>query len=181
MEPADNFRKAEDKMVECFLIAQNHFNRTFNLPQIVFDLIGRCAGYAYYSENKIRINPILLNQNSEVVINNTVPHEAAHLIAVTVFGIGARGHGFYWKKIMRNVFNLVPDRCHKLDVSKSLGKTIKRHVYFCPTCQKELVLSTTRHNQINNFESIRHVICQRALLISDYKSTTVLDKAANLT
>ena len=55
-------------------------------PVISFDLRGQAAGQANYRENKIRFNRHLLEKYTAEFVDQTVPHEFAHLVAYQKFG-----------------------------------------------------------------------------------------------
>ena len=69
-------------------------------PEISFDLRGMAAGQANYRENKIRLNRELLKKHEIDFIEQTVPHEYAHLVAYRKFGKRIRPHGKEWRSVM---------------------------------------------------------------------------------
>lgn len=106
---------------------------------IRFDLRGTVAGQAGWKraktwssafsgskmdvyDFKLRFNTHYLNDNFEDMLNNTVPHEVAHLI--DAIRHGKSGHGFLWKSIMREL-GCKPERCHDYDMSHVYSHTVK--------------------------------------------------------
>ena len=149
--------KIETVVLECLVKAQNKWgaDKVNKIPTIKYNLSGRCAGRAHWiyvtNDMFIRINPILLNENVEYMLTNTVPHEIAHLVAYMVFGKSIKPHGYEWKTVMR-CFGLTPDRCHYLNTStvRSIRKPTvrKRYLGVCDYCSKELVMSSVIRNRI---------------------------------
>lgn len=125
-------------------------NRQFDLalpyPVLHFDLRGAAAGQAHGDCNLIRLNPLLLRENGEAFLAQTVPHEVAHLVAEAAFGHGIRPHGPEWRDVMA-LFGAAPERCHRFDISRAAVHRQRRFPYGCG-CERLHWLSTTRHNRI---------------------------------
>lgn len=90
------------------------------VPIIKFDLRGTTAGRAWGRKNVIQFNPILLDQNPEVFVRQTVGHEVAHLAAF-VKNPNCEPHGKDWKLIMWSL-RLPAKRCHNYDTSTITGR-----------------------------------------------------------
>ncbi len=99
-----------------------------NDPLIDFKLRGMSAGKAWLTKNKIQYQPVLLADNAQDFLANTVPHEVAHIVAYEVFRDADHGNG--WKAVMRalGVHNIT--RCHSYDTS-SVAVKQKRIPYQC--------------------------------------------------
>jgi SprT protein len=96
--------------------------------EIRFDLRGGAAGQARGGGRGpwiIRYNPILLRENPESFIAETVPHEVAHMVAYLRYGRSIRPHGPEWRAIMAQ-FGAEPERCHRYDLSG-----VARRTYGC--------------------------------------------------
>jgi SprT protein len=102
-------------------IAERHTGRHFKLDDILFDLQGRSAGMPVFDHItntfKIRINRTLLEIDPAHVIDTTLPHEVAHLMANQLYGVKISPHGQEWKSVMVDVFGLQPGRCQQIDTS----------------------------------------------------------------
>ncbi|EOG1042950.1 SprT-like domain-containing protein [Pseudomonas aeruginosa] len=144
----DLVRQATDKVRESLCIAERHFSKSFALDDVLFDLGGKAAGQLVYDKMrasyKIRINRGLLQKDPNHVINQTIPHELAHLVAFQVYGAKIAPHGREWQSVMRDVFGLRPDRCHSIDTSSVSPKPF---VYTC-TCPKLFRLSKRMHTKL---------------------------------
>jgi SprT protein len=90
------------------------------VPIIKFDLRGTTAGRAWGRRNVIQFNPILLDQNPEVFVRQTVGHEVAHLAAFVKHG-NCDPHGQEWRHVMW-ALGLPAKRCHNYDVSTITGR-----------------------------------------------------------
>jgi len=70
-------------------------------PRITYNLRGTDAGQAFLEQNRIDLNLLIFMENFADGIQNTIPHEIAHLEA---YRRGLRRgdfHGERWKKLMR--------------------------------------------------------------------------------
>lgn len=92
------------------------------MPIIKFDLRGTTAGRAWGGKKHlIQFNPILLDENPEDFIRQTVGHEVAHLGAFVKHGCGIKPHGQEWSHVMW-ALRLPAKRCHNYDTSTVTGR-----------------------------------------------------------
>lgn len=118
----------------------------FKVPKIniLFDLRGRAAGQAgrrslnYY----IRFNrDMMMNEAWDHLLNDTVPHELAHIIC---FADGSdRAHGYFWKRTCQ-LLGGSGDRCHSEAVTYAKGNT---YVYTTSTGHS-ISISEQRHRKV---------------------------------
>lgn len=74
------------------------------------------AGYAFYLPvNIVRFSAELMHEHTQNFIDDTIPHEVAHIVANNVFG--AKGHGAAWKRVML-ALGVNPTRLHSMVNSK---------------------------------------------------------------
>lgn len=126
--------------------ALNRFNtlkiQNWSRPTVSFYLRGATAGTATLQKNHIRINPALYIRNKKDMLEQTVPHEVAHLVAWRVFH--DKGHQAGWKSVMGH-FGLKADRCHTMDVSEvKQAYTRRRFLYNC-SCRNDHQLTSQKH------------------------------------
>ena len=114
-------------------------------PEISFDLRGMAAGQANYKENRIRLNRELLGKYTSDFIEQTVPHEYAHLVAYRKFGNRIRPHGKEWRSVML-ALGAEPRRTHNYRVAPA--RKCRRFLYKCKCLGKDYQLSSIRHNRI---------------------------------
>lgn len=160
-------KRIEGKILDILLLAQKIYNQPFEIPTLEYRQMGRVAGQAWFSSWKIELNPDFLNNGHlEDMINQTLPHELAHLISKKVYGsVLGGGHGRFWKSVMVQL-GLRPDRCHSYSLD---GVKIRRKAKIpakCPTCGEVFNVTVNRANQIKTGLKIWHInprnnLCQR--------------------
>jgi SprT protein len=102
------------------------YGAEFDFPRIEWCMIGTMAGRAWLTQWRIQLNEQLCKENLENFINETVPHEVAHLVAYKVFGDD--GHGDGWRSVMR-ALGLNPTRCHDYETKNVNGKRSLKSMY----------------------------------------------------
>jgi SprT protein len=142
--------KMLEKIEESFVKAESYFGKKFDRPvDIHFRQKGQCAGTASWiystSECKLKFNRYFMESETEDMINQTVPHEVAHLIAYLHYGRYAKAHGREWKSVMRNVMGLNPERCHSYSMENAPNRG-QRFDYTCG-CMTHNV-SKIKHNKM---------------------------------
>lgn len=134
--------RVDEKLLECIDKAERHYGRNFEVPRLVYRKMGRCAGQASVFRNTIELSTDFLREYPEDMINDTIPHEFAHIVADKTASRRV-GHSAPWKQCMR-VFGLAPERCHSYDIAKvSPGGN---YMYKCKC--GEFPFSKRRHNQV---------------------------------
>lgn len=91
------------KCQEVFAKAQQLYNLDLSRVLIRFDLRGRAAGVAYRraSQYGIRFNHDMLTRDAfDHVLNDTVPHEVAHIVCFMNPALG-HGHNGGWARVCR--------------------------------------------------------------------------------
>lgn len=158
---AEMKEKVNAKLRECIAIANKRYNINLKFPTVVYQKRGTTAGTATYSTWTIDINPILLVENFDDMLNNTVPHELAHLITDTVYPeahergpmqLTRRGwkrgkrspHGTEWQSVMR-VLGCNPSRTHSYDVTNARTREKVSYDYKCNCCGTILKMGPKRH------------------------------------
>jgi SprT protein len=127
--------------------ASDRFGLPIPQPEVRFDLRGRAAGMALrppHGRGIIRYNRAMLAENGLAFIQQTVPHEVAHLVAGIVHGRRIRPHGAEWRSIMA-FFGAEAVRCHSFTVPPHQRRKMRYFSYRC-ACRNHR-LSATRHNR----------------------------------
>ena len=141
------------KVDECLKKAHAHYaGVTFSTPYIDYTLRGTVGGMADLTNWKVLVNSILLMENLEDYIENTIPHEVAHLVDYKVHGTQYKGHkrtvhGYSWQSVMR-LFGCDPSRCHSYDVSRAQVKKKAKFHYKCLGCDKDFFVGPVRHKKM---------------------------------
>ncbi len=138
----------------CYQLAEAHFGRRFERPRVTLDLKGQRAGVAYLARNLLRFNGQMYRENTEDFLKQTVPHEAAHLIADAVYGAGIRPHGAEWQNLMTGLFGLPAKRCHDYPVQ---ARRSTRYFYQCG-CPGPIPFTAQRHAWVGRG---RRYLCRR--------------------
>lgn len=123
-----------------FDLAAKLYGVTFDY-EILFNLRGTTAGQACYSRMyggseltniRLRYNNVLMAENTEDFIDQTVPHEVAHIVAQRIFGSYTNKvcHGTGWKRVME-AFGKRATRCHDYDVSNARVRNVTRIEVTC--------------------------------------------------
>ncbi|WP_185269098.1 SprT family zinc-dependent metalloprotease [Halopseudomonas xiamenensis] len=125
----------------CYQRAEQHFGRRFERPRVTLDLRGQKAGVAYLYRNLLRFNAQMYRDHRDDFLQQTVPHEAAHLIAHALYGERIRPHGPEWQGLMTGLFGLPARRCHDYPVPQRRGT---RYLYRCG-CPEHIPFTPQRH------------------------------------
>jgi len=143
---------------ECYKEVEAAIGLKLEKIPVRFDLKGTAGGYfcVKYGVMFFRINLELAKANLEEYLNQVVPHEFCHYIVRLRHPQRPRPHGHEWKFYMRTIFNLTPDRCHKMDVSACSRRQARDYKYSCG-CQT-FNLTKLRHQKIMNG---RRYFCKR--------------------
>ena len=102
------------------------YNAEFDFPKIEWVVCGTTAGRAWLTQWRIQLNEQLCKENLQDFMNDTIPHEVAHLVAYKVFGDD--GHGDGWRSVMR-ALGLNPTRCHEYNTRNVNGKRSRKSMY----------------------------------------------------
>lgn len=116
-------------------------------PIVSFNQRGRTAGSAHLQRWEIRLNPILLAENSDLFIKEVIPHEYAHLLTFALYG-RVQPHGREWQMMMTEIMQLPATRTHCFNTENSVTRHYERFTYYC-LCQSH-ELTAIRHNRIQS-------------------------------
>lgn len=168
-------QRVNNKIAACLQVANQKFNRNFPMPKVAYDCRGLKAGVAKLQRYSVHFNPVFLKENVEDMIENTVPHELAHLIDWEVyqkqnhygFGFGRRrrmsAHGHTWKSIM-HLFGANPERCHSYDAANAQERVKNKFHYKCEGCGKDCFVGPVVHRKMANGVVYRTKCCRKPLV-----------------
>lgn len=98
------------------------------MPTCSFDLRGKTAGKAWTARKgagaagqavlHVQLNSVLFQENVQGFLQDTIPHEVAHLVTRRLYGRAVASHGPEWQHVMRTL-GVSPERTHSYDVSNS--------------------------------------------------------------
>lgn len=139
--------QVRNKTLEVIELANKLFNTKLPPIQIRFDLKGKVAGWAGIKNNQyyLRFNVDMINNGSfEKILNETVPHEVAHLVNFYIPHTGnAHNHGWYQTC---KALGGTGKRIHSEPVVYAKGLTYE----YINTNGKPIRVSQTIHNRIQN-------------------------------
>lgn len=145
-------------------------------PKVDYTLFTRrrAAGLAFGNEHRIALNEVLLRENPETMLRDTVAHEFAHILVWWRYlrqthcpSTAApaleppRAHGPEWRAVMRYVFQVEPSRCHRFDTSNTGARVQRRWEYRC-ACQMHLI-TTSKHKRAQGGARYVCADCNREL------------------
>lgn len=155
---ADRVRQKLDSLLPSVTEYVGH-----ELPEVRIrtDLRGNVAGQAriqkcYLTDTvsyELRINAEALLRYPDDTLNETVPHELAHIVAYEVHG-KVHAHGPEWQRIARHL-GASGDRCHSLKLTPA--RQTKRYIGTC-SC-REHKLSAVKRNRI--LLGTQYYVCRR--------------------
>ena len=140
------------KIAELTLQANRLYGITLPAIDIRFDLRGRCAGQAGWRGTNyfMRFNTdMMVNAAWDHLINDTVPHELAHVVCFFAPRLG-KNHNPGWARVCRQLGGS-GQRCHKEEVTYANGKTF----YYTSSTGQTITLSIQRHRKIQQGTAYR--------------------------
>lgn len=131
-------------------------------PTLDFSLRGKMAGQAGWrvkslgrrkqaQDFRLRFNLEAYALHPADMLDDTVPHEIAHLVVVARFGPGRKPHGPEWQEVMRECFGLAPRRTHQLALTPA--RNVERCFIYACKC-REHQLTSIRHERVRRGRSI---------------------------
>lgn len=150
-------QRVHNRLVEVYYKIYEQFPTIqLNFPTIVYKNLGTTAGRATeYGDDstEIALNHILLVDNVDHFINDTIPHEMAHLV-VMKFCPDAKAHGSEWFEACRRLGMKEISVCHDLDTSAS-RRNITRVEAYCQCMTHQVTLRKARAIKTGDY------ICQK--------------------
>lgn len=99
----------------------------FKVPSLEFTTHGNTAGWAHYRENKVRLNPTYCMSHLQDMLEDTVPHELAHILAYQIYGENCH-HDWRWKDAYKLLTGKTPSRCHDYGDVKSASRMAAKNI-----------------------------------------------------
>ena len=158
--------QAEATVRQYIDIANSKFNLALSYPKIKWNLRGTTAGQAFCKNWEIKLHPVLVESEADFIAR-TPPHEVAHLVTYSLFGIQrtskgrVKHHGKAWKLVMRKL-GLNPDRCHTYDTSevKQRRSKLDRNFEYACSC-RTIKFTSIRHRRVMMGAKYRCTRCKQ--------------------
>ena len=141
---------AIDKHNSVCRLAERVYGVDLSKVNVTFDLKGKSAGRAGVRGNffdrkyYIQYNPQAMQHDSNHGINNTIPHEIAHIVCFMNPKLG-RNHDFGWKTVCERLGGN-GERCHDLTLTN--GKKTTKYLYNVEGV--DIRIGAKVHNKIQN-------------------------------
>lgn len=141
-----------------------------DLP-IVFTQSGRVAGMAKRKGNiyNIEFNVEAILRDWDEMVNNTIPHEMAHIVDMFLHG-GRSSHGPRWQSIAF-ALGCNPQRTHDIPLSKA--RRTRRYLYVA-SCGTRLEIGSRHHRRIRRGETFTVKKTGGAITIEHFTGKVVL-------
>ena len=140
-------KRIESKLKEVLALAKQLYLFTPINLTIKYKTKGRAAGQASYNyrTNKMGLmfNLEALEKDAEHLLNETIPHEVAHLVCYSDPCLG-RNHDYGWKTVCRRLGGS-GERCHSIDLTPA--KVTQKFTYVA-SCGSKVEVSKIIHNRI---------------------------------
>ena len=137
----------EDRLDELLLITDKR-THGFSLPSISYYDNKLSAGTALGSW-KIELNMVMLRENTESMIHETVAHELAHCVVSHCWkldgGPRPKPHGREWRDVMINWFGVSPETTHSYDDTNVKAKRQNKWEAAC-SCTMHHITTTKQMN-----------------------------------
>lgn len=111
----------------------------------------------------IELNSAYIRRHPDEMLAETIAHELAHLV---VFHLNPQRrqppHGVAWQRVMREWFDVEPERTHRFDASVVPARRQRRWRYRCGCREHEL--STVRHRRAEKGARYQCRACRNVLV-----------------
>ena len=116
-------------------------------PEMDYLKKGVAGAHADCGTNTISMNKVYLLEQTENMIEDTIPHEFAHLVTHFLYP-RASAHGREWKMVCRKLFGKELSRTHSYCPKNARVRnvTIRRWIYTCGCVGKAHSLTKQKHN-----------------------------------
>jgi len=162
-------KRIEDKILETLLVLQKRYpSANLDIPTWKWNPMGRTAGRAHYLGNLVELNPDFINNHLDELINQTLPHEIAHLVSVKVYGLQlGRGHGRFWKSVMYALSPLDVEvrRCHDYSLEGVSKIRPRPYEYVCHCKDKTFSLTANIHGKIQRGQKRFCTRCKATIIL----------------
>lgn len=139
-------QRVVEKVKESKLKAKEKLGLELPPLTIKYELTGWRAGTASSAKYTIQLNQDYLTRFTEDMLNQTIPHEVAHIVA-DIYYKRFCNHNKLWCNIMSNVYGLLPLRTHNFGAPLN-GKRIARYQLSCSYCNFKHTFGRVLKNKI---------------------------------
>lgn len=136
------------KVIDCLNQARQMYGHIGNV-EIKYDLRGRAAAQAQRRYNRLilRFNVEAIEKSYDDMVNETIPHEVAHIVAFAFPNLGAKNHNHGWKRIARSLGSNA-DRCHTIQLTPARRRQRAARQIYRLDSGREILVGPTQHKRI---------------------------------
>jgi len=117
-----------DRTADVARKAEKLFGVDLSGVRVRFDLHGMAAGQTMTHKNLLRFNRAIAERGLDTFLQETVPHEVAHLVCHVLYGRCVRPHGPEWQQICLALGGN-GERCHRFEATPA--RRVRRYNYLC--------------------------------------------------
>jgi SprT protein len=145
--------EVQHELSKYWKLLKQHFPRiSIPEPKVRLVDLGKVGGRAYFAQNVVELNIHFLQTAEKEMIEQTLPHELAHLATFDLFPRSKQAHGPEFRHVLGAISHNT-DTYHKMNVEdiKGLSKQIKtktRYLYRCGCPDKKHAITPVTHNRI---------------------------------
>lgn len=156
-----------DKMIDTIYKKGSYSNELFKKTVNVeyrTDM-GKVAGRAWYRDNKIQLNAIMMAENMDEFMNETIPHEFAHLAVKYTYANAKQAHGPEFRAVCRQL-GAQGTTYHRMDTVSSLrakNPAKKLFAYACDDSCRTFNFTQIRHTKAKNGSNYLCTCCKKVL------------------
>lgn len=165
--PVDLQQRVLTKTNQCITLIEQTYGFKFSkIIRIRFDIRGaRIAGQAVLNDFVMRINPAFLVAHPDKMIEETIPHELAHLAIHEIYYLGKNqvvdAHGYEWKQMMRKI-GADDSRTHDLEIDSKHAIHKTKYGYKCSVCSAPIPVGSKIHTNIQRGKQYTPRCCGRS-------------------
>ena len=175
MEKTKSQSRFRAHVYECIHLAQQIYDVDFGRVTITFDLKGQSMGEASAKPHPtkgrsyfLRFNKEAMQKDWDQMVESTIPHEVAHLVAFADPSLKARQHNRAWKLISISLGDRERGASHHT-MTLSPGRRILRYVY--EVSGNQLSLSAQQHRNIQKGVAMVCAKTNARIFPSDFAGT----------
>lgn len=151
----DLIEKLKNECKKVLSKAEQLYQLDFSNVKYQFTTSGLCAGKAGWG-NTLILSLEAAQVNWEDMVNDTIPHEIAHLVCQRIPRLG-KGHDNGWKRVCVSLGLKNPTRCHKLKLTPAKQVTYHKYKLVCPVTNTVLdeyhVIGPKYHKKLQSYKS----------------------------
>lgn len=139
------------------------FRKTVNVKYST--TLGKVAGRAHYKNNMIELNAIMMHDNMDEFMNETIPHEFAHLAVNYTYANAKQAHGPEFRAVCRQLGaqGTTYHNMNTVNAVRAKDPAKKLFSYKCDDGCKTFNFTQIRHTKVKNGTRYLCTSCRKVL------------------